>query len=200
MIQKRFIFLAIIFLVGIYKSWTGREVQHAAGVLIDQEPQQKQLLENQKSWKFKNAILTPQADYEIHARVLSAHSYWLGRGADLMPVDLAVGWKQMSDTSVINKLSITQADRFYFYDWEKSPPRDPEILRQNSSNMHLIPGNDFIKEQIKKIRKGQIIFMKGQLVNINFSDGEEIKSSLSRDDSGAGACEVMYVTSIEVKR
>ena len=70
MIQKRFIFLAIIFLVGIYKSWIEREVHHAVGVLIDQEPQQKQLLENQKSWKFKNATLTPQADYETHARVL----------------------------------------------------------------------------------------------------------------------------------
>lgn len=31
-----------------------------------------------------------------------------------------------------------------------------------------------------------------------FKDGSEIKSSLSRDDSGAGACEVMWVTSINV--
>ena len=62
------------------------------------------LPENLNPIIFKDVVLTQLADYKIRARVLSTHKYWLGQSANLMPIDLAVGWNEMSDSAVIEKL------------------------------------------------------------------------------------------------
>ena len=70
-----------------------------------------------------------------------------------------------------------------------------------SSNNHLIPANDVIKREIKKIKRGDYVEIKGYLVDINGSNSGDgsfyWNSSKSREDTGDGSCEVIYVTDIE---
>lgn len=184
--------------MGAYQWWTDREVKQAPGILVSVAPEQINLADNSPPLRVKGATITPLADYKIRARVLGKERYWLGQSATFVPYDVAVGWKEMSDSKVLERLHISQADRFYFYRWDSGTHLDPETMVKNSANMHLVAANNDVAVKIKSLRRGQIVSLAGQLVRIVFKDGFEIKSSLSRDDTGPGACEVMWVTSINV--
>lgn len=181
-----------------YQYWVGRPISRPPGILVSQQPQQTLLPEDMKSIKYKDVLIKRLADYQMKARVLSTRRYWLGQSATVAPVDIAFGWNQMSDSSTLEKLNISQADRFYFYTWDSDAAIDVSIISKNSANMHLIPSTKEIEKKIKGLRVGNIVQLSGQLVRIDFKDGSELKSSLTRDDTGPGACEVIWVTSLDI--
>lgn len=141
--------------------------------------------------------IQPVARYEILAKVLSVERYRFGREADLSPVDFALGWGPMSDNAITKKLNISQNNRFYSYHWSGAPPIDPALIIRNSANVHLVPADDDIKARLFKVSKGEIVMLKGYLINVLHSDGWRWHSSLTREDSGAGACELMWVAELE---
>jgi hypothetical protein len=49
---------------------------------------------------------------------------------------------------------------------------------------------------MKKIKKDDLVYLKGSLIEIQTKDGWHWKSSLSREDTGNGACELMQVDQI----
>jgi hypothetical protein len=59
--------------------------------------------------------------------------------------------------------------------------------------MHMIPANDDIKKTLEDLRPGEVIDLKGFLVLVTRPHGWKWKSSLSRTDTGMGACEVVWV-------
>lgn len=64
--------------------------------------------------------------------------------------------------------------------------------------MHRIPANDGIEHQRKSIRAGNRVHLKGYLVEATGKDGFRWKSSLTRTDTGGGACELILVESLYV--
>ncbi|MBS1971183.1 MAG: hypothetical protein JSU04_12795 [Bdellovibrionales bacterium] len=193
--NRPLIILILVLVIGSYQFWSQREVAHPYGVLVSESPVQKDISE--KPIKYKNVVLDPLAEYSIKARVLSTEHYWIDKLAHVVPIDVALGWGVMSDTKVIESLNIWQEGRFYFYSWRGDPPAEPRLITQSSANMHLIPSTEYVEQEIKKLRRGQLVELKGFLVRINFPDGSDAKSSLAREDSGAGACEIMWVQSIQ---
>lgn len=143
--------------------------------------------------------IEPVARYEIRAKVLSIERYWIGREADLSPVDFVLGWGPMSDYAVTKKLDISQGNRWYNYSWSDAPPIDPSRISRNSANTHLVPANDNIKDRLLKVRSGEIVNLKGYLINVKHRDGWAWHSSLTREDTGAGSCELMWVTEVMVE-
>lgn len=145
----------------------------------------------------KDFDLTLVADFELEARVLGRRDYRFGTESALSPIDLALGWGPMAEDQVLESISIRQRNRFYYWSTREFPiPRDDIIA--HSSNMHLIPANDQAWRQLKRVREGSIIRMSGYLVNVDRDDGWRWRTSLRRDDSGAGACEIVLVTLAEV--
>ncbi len=144
-------------------------------------------------------VIEPVARYEIRAKVLSTERYRFGREADLSPVDFALGWGPMSDNTVTEKLNITQSNRWYYYSWSDSPPIDPAIIVRSSANTHLVPADDNVRDILLNVRSGEIVKLKGYLINIKHPDGWSWRSSLTREDSGAGSCELMWVKEITVE-
>ena len=71
-------------------------------------------------------------------------------------------------------------------------------IETQSANMHMIPANEQIEKVLKSIVPGQIVKLSGDLVQVDASDGWHWKSSLTREDTGAGACEIIYVKAISV--
>src|ERR1035437_7016466 len=69
--------------------------------------------------------ITPLARYKVSAVVLSRDRYRFDRGAELAPVDLALGWGPMSVAAAINELSFSQSGRWYEYRSTGEPPLDP---------------------------------------------------------------------------
>ncbi len=173
-----------------------RPIARASGVLVDREPSQSEPI-SQSPIAHGDYQLTPLADYVIEARVLSREDYSIDSGSDLSPTDLAVGWKRMSDTAVIDQLDISQSARFFNYRWSSQPPIPLVEIERSSANMHMIPADNRIADELGKVREGALVHLAGQLVEARRSDGFSWRSSLTRDDTGAGACELFLVDSIE---
>src|SRR5438128_12613416 len=83
--------------------------------------------------------VNPLALFSVSARVLHRKEYRYDRGAALVPLDLALGWGPMSDQRVLDRLSISQSMRFYWFEYRQPPPIAPEEIVAHSSNMHIIP-------------------------------------------------------------
>ena len=180
---------------GAYQSYQKRAVTHPVGVLVAQAPMQETA--SAQPMQINGYTITPVQAYQLQARVLSTQQYRTGREADLSPVDLALGWGQMSDEAVISQIRISQSNRFYFWSVDSFPiPR--QAIETQSANVHMIPANDTLADKLKSVRKGQVVKLKGYLVNAEAADGWRWKSSLSRSDTGNGACELMYVTDVAV--
>ncbi|MFT4046006.1 MAG: hypothetical protein QM661_04840 [Solimonas sp.] len=142
------------------------------------------------------ATLTPLAGFSIDARVLSREDYAWDREAKLSPTDLALGWGRMADDDVLSRLSLSQSVRFFSYSWKERPPLDPAEIVRSASNMHMIPADDTVARALAAVRKDDRVRIDGWLVQADATDGWRWRSSLSREDSGSGACELVYVCSI----
>lgn len=162
------------------------------------EPVQ-QSMRQPRDVKLKNGQLSYIAEYQITARVLSTKSYWLGKESDISPMDIALGWGEMATYANISQLSIRQGSRYYRYSWSSDgPPIDSNIIARSSANMHIIPFNDAVRKAIERIKPGQVVRLRGHLVNYTTKDGWHWNSSITRTDTGDGACELMYVETVEI--
>ena len=195
--KKLFLYIVLPALVLItYIAWPSNEIIHPSGVLVETEPYQKKI-KSDSTWKVDDYTLRSLADFKIEARVLSKEGYSLDRESDLSPYDLALGWGPMSDQAVIDQMDIWQRNRWYYWETRKYPIPRLEI-QKNSANMHIIPANDEIEDKLDKIVKGNIIEIEGSLVEVDADDGWHWKSSLSREDTGGGACEVVWAEKIDI--
>jgi hypothetical protein len=140
--------------------------------------------------------LTVRADYLITARVLSRESYHFDRLSDLIPEDLALGWGPMSDNRVLRTIDVSQSNRFYYWRAPADSPISKDSIITHSANTHVIPRNSMIARQLSHLRPGQVVTLSGELVDVVRDDGVWIKTSLVRNDTGAGACEVLLVDEV----
>jgi hypothetical protein len=136
--------------------------------------------------------------YQGEFRILSREDYSFGTEAKFSPVDFAVGWGAMADPKVYSQINISQSNRWYRWQVDHEPPIPLREIAISSANMHMIPANKAIAEQLKDIKKGDLVYLKGALVEIKSSDGWTWRSSLTREDTGGGACELMRVDEVRV--
>lgn len=171
----------------------------SAGVLVTDSPLQVDIAHGQ-TFAVKDFQITPLADFELTARVLSRADYRFDPAAALSPTDLALGWGRMSDTTVLDKLQISQSARWYTYRWgNDGPPIPPDEIIRSSSNMHMIPADKTVAAQLLRVRPGDVVHLRGELIQAQRGDGTVWHSSLSRTDTGNGACEVVWVQALDVQ-
>ncbi len=197
--RGKIIFWAVVVLLCTYVAMFVYKPRrhHPPGQIAPQPPVQE-ILKDAPVFEFKNHAITPLARIAIQARVLSTKTYWFDSSSKLSPIDLALGWGSMSDSIVLSKLRVTQSGRWYEYSWKNDPPLDPAIISVCSANMHMIPSTPEIRKKLLSIHRGDIVEIVGLLVAISGSDGFKWSSSLTRTDQGGGACEVVYVESLEI--
>ncbi|WP_213687506.1 hypothetical protein [Acinetobacter sp. WY4] len=148
--------------------------------------------------QFQGYTMTNLEPYAGEFRVLSREDYSFGREAELSPVDFALGWGSMTNPAVYKQLSIRQSNRWYYWRYENAPPIPVREIEIQSANTHLIPASKAIAQQLAQIDQDDLIYLKGQLVEVKSSDGWTWRSSLSREDTGNGACELMLVEEVRV--
>ena len=173
-----------------------RAVSYGPGVMAPDEPVQVNL-RGQSTFIHEGYFLTPVADFDVHARVLSRKDYRRDGGAAISPVDLALGWGRMSDEEVYGQLTIRQLKRFYIWRTRQMPIPGREI-EVSSANMHMIPASGEIERAMKRVRKGDLVRFTGKLVNVEGPGGFRWRTSTTRTDTGNSACELVLVDLFEI--
>jgi hypothetical protein len=196
---KRVLFGALVIgaLWNLWRHFELRPVHPADGPVAPTEPVQTDL-ERVFTARHGRWTLTPRAHYDITARILSREDYRFDPLSDLVPEDLALGWGPMSDNRVLAAFEVTQSARFYSWRPLNSLPIPRQEVIEHSANTHVIAADAHVGLQLRRLRVGQVVRLTGLLVDGLRDDGAFIHTSLTRSDSGAGACEVMLVEGVEV--
>ncbi len=188
---------ALLCLIGAYFHFAGRPVDRAPGIVAPLQPRQTDIAGAPLNFAKNGYQINALAAFEVEALVILMEEYRFDQGAALAPVDLALGWGPMSDTSVLEKIEFSQSNRFYY--WRTSDfPISRRQIEHNSANMHLIPANLEIEDRLRSIRPGNIVRISGYLADASGTNGWRWRSSLSREDTGAGACELVWVETLDV--
>ena len=189
----------ILILLGIlYYSFSVKEVKRNDGVFVTEIPEQI-ILENPIKIEINpDYTVYEVAKYNVSARVLRIEDYNNDRASDLSKMDFALGWQQMSSNELLNTLEITQSNRFYFWRTEEANyPR--HIIETQSANTHIIAANADVLQQLKNVKKNNIIRLEGYLINAeSVKDDWRWRTSETRNDTGNGACEILYVEKVEI--
>jgi hypothetical protein len=167
------------------------------GRAILQGPVPQPLSRNDGSLQLADYRITPLEAFSLEARILSREDYHFDPGAALSPTDLALGWGPMADPQVIAQISISQSNRWYHWRVEQLPIPQREI-ETHSANMHMIPANTQVAATLARLKRGQRIQFSGQLVHVDGPNGFTWNSSLSRNDTGNGACELVWLEQLRV--
>lgn len=185
----------LIFSVWGVHAWLTRPLNPPPGVLVPEDPIQGAPTTS-AAWTYRDHNLISLASFDLRARVLGKERYRFDRAAELSPIDLAMGWGRMSDSAVLESIKIRQEDRWYFWSPTQSTIAAEEIT-SHSANMHMIPSSPWVQRQLLALRVGQVVHLRGQLIQADGRDQWHWRSSLSRSDSGEGACEVIWVETVE---
>jgi hypothetical protein len=170
------------------------------GALVLRAPRQVALArEDRETIAHKGYRLTTLDRFEIDAVVLARRNYRFGREADISPMDLVMGWQDMSDPQSLDHIEISQRNRFYFYRTDARSPLNIAEIAFQSANMHMVPHTDEVARKLDAIRPGEIVHLEGMLVNVDALDGWRWRTSRKRSDTGAGACEILLVAAASIR-
>ena len=119
--MKKIIFTAILLIITFtYFFWPEKVISYPSGQTAPDQPIQNNLILN-KEWQKDEFNIKALAEYKIKARVLSRNNFSIGRESKISPVDFALGWGPMSDQDVIDKIEVTQSNRWYHWETETYP-------------------------------------------------------------------------------
>jgi hypothetical protein len=140
--------------------------------------------------------MTPLARYVLAGVVVGRENYHFGWNATLSPCDLAMVWGELARSDLFERLRWSQSGRWYFWSPRRGFAHDNAFVARHSSNTHIIPANRNVERAVRLLGPGDMAELTGELVRIEgHKDGRTMvwTSSLSREDSGDGSCELLYL-------
>ncbi|MGE5197195.1 MAG: hypothetical protein ACM3IL_01660 [Deltaproteobacteria bacterium] len=155
--------------------------------------------------------VTPIYYYDLNGIIVGKMDYRLFsiyKTDSVFPMDLCMIWGDNVKSAVYRNPSVkfSQDCRWCWVHWLG----DVKFNLNEISNNHLLVNNKRVEGILKTLVVGDQVRIKGKLVNVKARltgrgssyDSSEItwNSSTTREDGGAGACEVIYVDEIEVLR
>lgn len=144
----------------------------------------------------------PRAKYFTQAYVMRTERYRWDPLSETAPVDFALAWGAAARPELQNALEISQSGRWYY--WKLAPglvKNAPSVAELNRSmaNVHMVGASPAIQAVLDGVEQGQTIQASGYLVDLLHDEAAKSRTtSLTRTDTGAGSCEIFYVTDIRV--
>jgi hypothetical protein len=192
---RRIVFFALL-IAGGWWMFAPAPKAHWTGRAAPEEPIQTKT--NLPSpWSRGDYTFTALARFEVRGVVLSRCNYSGGHEGELCPTDFALGWGVMSDAAVINGIKLWQDHRWVSTEWRGRPPAPHAEIERSMSNMHLIPATDDVRQILARVKRHELLEISGCLVEVRRAEGWRWSSSVSRGDTGGGACEVVWVERAE---
>lgn len=145
-------------------------------------------------------MVEPQAEYDISGCVVSTNAHWremfglVGKATDTP--DVGMVWGENLTSGDINKVDFWSGDFTLFFQYGAGV----KFFTNAGGNVHVLAATPEVYDIATGLRRGDQIRMRGALVNYYRTDwgAHWRKSSLTRDDMGPTACEVMFVEQIEI--
>ena len=150
--------------------------------------------------------ITPKYDYMLEGVVVSRHSAdalldivhheeW----HDFLNVaDLCVIWGENVRSGVYREMDFSNGNWTCYYSWPNSSVKQ-RFRPDQLSNNHLLTQDDLIGREIEKAHPGDLVRIEGMLVEYaNPSNGFKRGTSVTRNDTGQGACETIYVEAFDI--
>jgi hypothetical protein len=138
----------------------------------------------------------PRAAFDISAVVAAAEPYSFDDCAFLSPVDLVMTWGRLPEEPYRSRVSYYQITRYYF--WRtRDPDLDLHYIATHSANMHMIPSTRNLARALAHVGGGERVRVRGLLVDVESARGFRWQTSLSREDTGPGACELVWVEELQ---
>jgi hypothetical protein len=150
----------------------------------------------------------PMAEYEIWGLVVSEHDAdtfwdWIHKAThdNLNVVDLCVVFAENVATGGYVGLDYSSGS-FVCYVQTRSTEKWQRFSMRALSNNHLLADRPSIAARLRSVQTGDQVRIRGWLAEYEHNHGFAFKrgTSLTRDDTGNGACETIYVQEIEVLR
>ncbi len=147
------------------------------------------------------ARLEVRAAYKISGLLVSKHFYRAGFLHQLSPLDYALIWGRTPEW--LPWLRFSQAKRFVFFRYDIPSPVEKTYMEKHLSNNHLIPSTPNLRRALSRVRKHTPVELEGYLVDVKAIQSRRGVSawntSITRDDTGNGSCEIIYVTRLRVR-
>jgi hypothetical protein len=140
--------------------------------------------------------ITPRAAYDVAARVGATERYRSSASGSLLPWDFVLTWGAATKEPAWSRISYLQTGRFY--NWRCDDTLDTGYVSSHTANTHLIPGSGRVASALARVRRGDVVRLEGDLVDIDGPDGFVWRTSLTRTDTGPGACETLYVRAVTI--
>jgi hypothetical protein len=147
--------------------------------------------------------IEPRYRYDLHGLVVSyAHhngNYSLHRlwNDHINVADVCVVWSENTDTTDLNRIKFWNGK--FTCNYKTSDTDAWNRFREDRiSNNHLLTDDEQIRKQIKRVRIGDQIRIRGWLVNYSNNEGFSRGTSTTRDDRGNGACETIYLKDFDI--
>ncbi len=204
--------IIVVMLFCIFYSYNGPNSKKANTIKVDYldnipSPDQVPATGGNKTEnKGVERVVTYLSKYDTSGRVVETYTYMKFMNDNVLrPVDIGMSWGDMAkqenhekiNYSMIGDRSIRVMIRDQY--WLSSVGGIDQV-NMEIANVHVIPANSDIEKKVKKVVIGDYIKLEGYLADVTYTTKKEkihYHSSLSRSDSGNGACETMYVTDIK---
>ena len=206
--SKAFTYLMIASLLLVITSFIKRnELPETTTIVesVNNEPIQVAVEEPPRSLSFKdvNYTIKPAYTYELYGLVVSyqhhdgdqmLHKLW---NDHLNSADLCVIWGNNAINPHLSKIKFWNGQftcNFKTHDeqaWQN-------FNLQQISNNHLISANPSIRKMIDKVNIGHQVRVRGWLSSYASEGGGERGTSITRTDTGNGACETILVEDFQI--
>jgi hypothetical protein len=156
------------------------------------------------------SVLLPVAQFEARGRVLNIERFkphqslvnWI---PGLRPAthDIGLGFGPMTDTANVSRFSFSHEGVSHGLRALFARPRDAmtqaefDALAPNITNVHVIPANDSVRAQLRRVKQGELATLRGRLVNLRDADGRVATTSTTAGDRD---CEIMWLEEIRTDR
>jgi hypothetical protein len=175
---------------------------------LRQDPVQKSL-RNSSEIYLPEGVVMPRASYEITARVLGKKYYSPGgmyrEAAKAMLMDIGLAWGKSAEPEVVDSIWLVRFTKFgdgsygrYIQVGLSSNRMAMQEFYRYVSNNHIIAASKEIRKKLGRLKPGQIVTLKGYLVDFQTKSGMRFTTSISREDQASGACEILYVEDVIV--
>ena len=172
---------------------------------ILEEPLQKPTREGAFDTAYNGVdyLVEPEYEYDLTGMVVSfrhhdanSRMHFLAND-HLNMMDVCVVWGDSATSRLLHKLTFWNGTFTCNVKTRNQAAWDAFSMQQLSNN-HLISDDDYLRKQVKDIRIGDQIRVRGYLASYSSENGGKRGTSTTRTDTGDGACETLFVRQFDI--